>query len=47
MHATLRQALSGARSFISTRPLGAAGAMIILFMALAALFAGCCRPTIR
>ena len=44
MHATLRQALSGARSFISTRPLGAAGAMIILFMALAALFAGVLSP---
>lgn len=44
MHATLRQALSGARSFISTRPLGAAGALIILFMALAALFAGVLSP---
>ncbi len=44
MHAILRQALSGARSFISTRPLGAAGAMIILFMALAALFAGVLSP---
>jgi peptide/nickel transport system permease protein len=44
MHATLRQALSGARSFISTRPLGAAGALIILVMALAALFAGVLSP---
>ena len=44
MHARLRQALSGARSFISTRPLGAAGALIILFMALAALFAGVLSP---
>ncbi len=44
MHAILRQTLSGARSFISTRPLGAAGAMIILFMALAALFAGVLSP---
>ena len=44
MHAILRQALSGARSFISTRPLGAAGALIILFMALAALFAGVLSP---
>ncbi len=44
MHAILRQALSRARSFISTRPLGAAGAMIILFMALAAMFAGVLSP---
>jgi peptide/nickel transport system permease protein len=44
MHATLRQVLSGARRFISTRPLGAAGALIILFMAFAALFAGVLSP---
>ena len=44
MHAILRQSLSGARSFISTRPLGAAGAMIILLMALAALFADVLAP---
>jgi peptide/nickel transport system permease protein len=44
MHATFRPALSGARSFIVARPLGAVGAVIIVLMGLAALFAGVLSP---
>lgn len=39
-----RQALNGARSFIVSRPLGAAGALIIVLMFFAAVFAGALSP---
>ncbi len=44
MQAILRPALSSARNFISTRPLGALGALIIVFMVFAALLAGVVSP---
>jgi peptide/nickel transport system permease protein len=44
MHATMRQWLSAARGFASTRPLGAVGAAVIIVMAVAALLANQLAP---
>jgi len=44
MHGTIRQWLSAARGFASTRPLGGVGAAVILGMAIAALLANQLAP---
>jgi peptide/nickel transport system permease protein len=44
MPATFRKGLDAARGFVSARPLGGAGALIIVLMAAAALFAGLLAP---